>query len=279
MNIVKKIAEGGAQGNILPQYIMNYTFPLPTTPAEQHRIAAIIDKKLAAVEKAKKAAEEQMKAAGALVEAFVAEMMNDKSYRKVKISDVCSVNPTTRGKLNDLENDMQVTFVPMPAVSAEMGTIVEPEIKALKEVRKGFTYFENDDVLFAKITPCMQNGKHAIAKDLINGVGFGSTEFHVIKPGRNVMPEWIHYFIRQSKYLHYVENYLQGAVGQQRLPDDILKETLIPLPSMEEQKKKVSTLTVKLDRLNQISNSIQEQSSYINALPAAILRKAFAGEM
>ena len=85
----------------------------------------------------------------------------------------------------------------MPSVDGQTGAITRPEERGYAEISNGYTYFEEEDVIFAKITPCMQNGKHAVASGLLNGFGFGSTEFHVLRPSENTIPEWIHKFLRQ----------------------------------------------------------------------------------
>jgi len=89
----------------------------------------------------------------------------------------------------------------MSSVDDLLGVIKTIEMRPYAEVAKGYTYFEENDVIFAKITPCMQNGKHAIARGLVDGFGFGSTEFHVLRPGNEILPEWIHFFIRQPFFL------------------------------------------------------------------------------
>jgi type I restriction enzyme S subunit len=89
----------------------------------------------------------------------------------------------------------------MSAVDAVRGVIAERQTKPYAEVANGYTWFAEGDVLFAKITPCMQNGKHAIAQGLIGGVGFASTDFHVIRPGADLDPRWIHAFLRQPSVL------------------------------------------------------------------------------
>jgi len=244
---------------------------------EQNRIVKIIEEKLTAVEKAKKANEEQMLIIEKLFDSYIESIYKKENWNKVKLGDVAIINPTTRGKIPD-DNEMRVSFIPMSAVDAIVGIIKNVEYKKLSEVRKGYTYFENNDVLFAKITPCMENGKSAIAKDLQNKIGFGSTEFHIIKPTENILPEWIHYFIRQKKYLINAKNYMTGSVGQQRLPDDYLYNTQIPLPPLEEQKKYVAMLKKKQEILNIICGNVAEQSTFINALSPSILRKAFNGE-
>ena len=98
----------------------------------------------------------------------------------VKLKDICTINPKTPALVDALE----VSFVPMPKVG-ERGEFDPSEIKEYREVKKGFTNFQNGDVLFAKITPCMENGKGAVARALKNGYGFGSTEFHVLRPDCN----------------------------------------------------------------------------------------------
>jgi len=79
----------------------------------------------------------------------------------------------------------------MSAVAENGGGIVRPETRPFGQVAKGYTFFAEGDVIFAKITPCMQNGKHAIAGNLLDGIGFGSTEFHVFRPRGEIISEWI----------------------------------------------------------------------------------------
>jgi len=112
------------------------------------------------------------------------------------LADVCDVNPP-KPTADLLPVDDPVSFVPMPAVDADLGAITGAETRPFSRVRKGFTAFANNDVIMAKITPCMENGKAAVARDLRNGVGFGSTEFHVLRSTGLVLPEYIYYFIRQ----------------------------------------------------------------------------------
>ena len=245
---------------------------------EQKRIVNIIETKLTAVGKAKMANNEQLSIIEKLLDLYVENIYKNEKWNKVKLGDIAIINPSIRGKILG-DNEMCVSFVPMTAVDAMTGTIKNTECKKLSDVRKGYTYFENEDILFAKITPCMENGKSAIARNLQNEIGFGSTEFHVIKATENILPEWVHYYIRQRKYLKDAENYMTGSVGQQRLPDDYLYNTLIPLPPLEEQNEKITMLKQKQAILNNICRNVTEQSSYIDALSLSILRKAFKGEL
>ena len=133
------------------------------------------------------------------------------SWDIVRLGDVCDVNPSTKGKLASYNSDMVVSFLPMEAMEARTG-LMKPVDRKFSEVRKGYTYFENGDILFAKITPCMQNGKHAVARNLTNGIGFGSTEFHVLRPTIGVVPEWIYYIVSRTEFLTEAVNHFQGAV-------------------------------------------------------------------
>ena len=135
-------------------------------------------------------------------------------WRWVRLGDVCEINPH-RPSINRSDTTI-TTFVQMSAVDDICGVIARPEQKPFSEVKRGYTYFAENDVIFAKITPCMENGKHAIARNLIDGVGFGSTEFHVIRPNEQITAEWIWHFVRQPSIRQSATNYFTGAVGQQR---------------------------------------------------------------
>ena len=160
----------------------------------------------------------------------------------VRIGDVCDLNPRLP-KTHTLNDDDAVSFVPMAAVSELSGTIQTRSTRRFAEVRKGYTPFQNNDVLFAKITPCMENGKAAIARDLVHGYGFGSTEFHVLRAGEIVLPEWLHFFVRQATFRHEAKRNFTGTGGQQRVPATFVANTLIPLPPLPEQRRIVDLLT------------------------------------
>jgi type I restriction enzyme, S subunit len=199
-------------------------------------------------------------------------------WQWVKLGDVAGINPTRSRDLNR-EDDVLTTFVPMPAIDAQLGTINRSESKPFGEVKKGYTYFEENDVLFAKITPCMENGKHAIARNLKGGFGFGSTEFHVIRPSQAITPEWIHFFLRQPRIGKDATSFFTGSVGQQRVPKEFLANLTLPLPPIAEQKRLVAILNDRFSTIETIRKAIEDQLEAINALPATLLRQAFNGEL
>ena len=132
---------------------------------------------------------------------------------------------------------MAVSFVPMAAVNEQLGTITHREERPIAAVSKGYTAFEEGDVLFAKITPCMENGKVALARDLTNGIGRGSTEFHILRPSDRVLGEYIYYFVRQPSFRAEAKRNFTGTAGQQRIPKEFLENTLIPFPPLDEQRR------------------------------------------
>ena len=192
------------------------------------------------------------------------------------IEDVVQINPKDNN-LRSLSDDLTVSFVPMAAVDAYLGVIFTPTIKSLGEVRKGFTQFINGDVIFAKITPCMENGKAAIARNLHNGKGFGSTEFHVFRHGEAVIPEWIFHFIRQEKFRSDAKAHFSGTAGQLRVPVSFLSSYLLPLPPLGEQYRIVSFIEQYLSVIAEVESVINSLVTYSTRLRQAILKKAFEG--
>jgi type I restriction enzyme S subunit len=124
---------------------------------------------------------------------------------------------------------------------------------------KDKTSFQNGDVLFAKITPCMENGKCAIARELINGIGFGSTEFHVIRARNKIIPEWVYYYLRQANLRKEAERNMTGSAGQRRVPTKFIEEVFIPLPPLDEQKR-IAAILSKADRLRRLRRYAGELS-------------------
>jgi type I restriction enzyme S subunit len=163
------------------------------------------------------------------------------------------VNPKRPTELSKLPSDYPVTFVPMNAVNQFLGKVESGETKPFIDVKKGFTHFAEGDVIFAKITPCMQNGKSAVARGLANGLGFGSTEFHVIRPNSDViLAEWVWYFIRQESFRREGTHHFRGAVGQQRVPPEYLEDAQMPLPSLAEQRRVVAHIKECMERMEEI---------------------------
>lgn len=194
-------------------------------------------------------------------------------WRTVKLGEVCELNPR-RPKL-DRPSSTPTTFVQMSAVAENGGGIVRTETRPFGQVAKGYTFFAEGDVIFAKITPCMQNGKHAIAGNLLDGIGFGSTEFHVFRPGGEIISEWILNFLLQPKVLTEATRHLTGAVGQQRVPENVLAEMQLSLPPVAEQRRIAARLREQMAEVERARAAVQAQLDAAQSLPAALLCEIF----
>lgn len=154
-------------------------------------------------------------------------------YDNISLSHLAYVNPNTRLPYKD--EKMMISFIPMESVN-EIYAEINDNKNCIVADSKGFTRFQEGDLLWAKITPCMENGKSAIAKDLINGYGCGSTEFHVIRPKNNdLLIEYIHSLLHMRIVRQTAKLYFGGSAGQQRVATDFLENFNVPLPSKTKQ--------------------------------------------
>ena len=167
------------------------------------------------------------------IEMFGNPLASVQKYPLKKLGECCELNP--RRPSLEIEDTDKVSFVPMPSVS-ENGYLQDVIDEEYGKVKKGFTYFENNDVLFAKITPCMENGKGAIAEGLTNNIGMGSTEFHVLRPIDGVSnPFWILTLTRLPIFRERAAKNMSGTGGQKRVPGKYLEGFMVGLPPIEEQ--------------------------------------------
>ena len=194
------------------------------------------------------------------------------------IGEVCDVNPTMSFP-ERLSDDSIVSFVPMAAVDEAEGSIESPEVRPIGEAWTGYTRFAEGDVIFAKITPCMENGKAAIAKNLVNGIGLGSTEFHVLRSTPAVLAEWIYYFVRQTSFRADAMNEMTGTAGQLRVPTSFMKSAAIPLAPMPEQRRIVRAIEAQLSRLDAAIAELERAQANLERYRASVLQSACEGRL
>lgn len=177
------------------------------------------------------------------------ELISEK-YQNKKLSDVLIINPSVN--LKSFNDNNEITFIPMEVVDEVFGTIVENRTTTISNT-KGFTKFEDNDLLWAKITPCMQNGKSAIARNLKNGKGCGSTEFYVLRPkDPEISIEYIYLLLRHHKVLESAKNSFGGSAGQQRVSSGYLKSISIPTPPIEVQRNLVAAIELRKTQAKQL---------------------------
>ncbi len=163
-------------------------------------------------------------------------------FPHVPIADVCKVNPP-KSEAFVRPQDTPVSFVPMADLGENEMTFVPRDTKPLADVGTSYTYFADGDVIVAKVTPCFENGKAGIARNLTNGIGFGSSEFYVLRPTDRILAEYLYFCVTHSRFKEAAIAQMTGTGGLQRVPKSYVETFQIPLPPIETQRKIVAKIT------------------------------------
>ncbi len=182
-------------------------------------------------------------------------------WETVKFGDVCEIQPKKAQVKKKLADTDTVSFMPMDDLGIDEMHPIANQMKTLAEAYSSYTYFEDNDVLLAKITPCFENGKLGIATNLANGVGFGSSEYIVLRCGEQVLPQYIYYHLNQPSFRANGKAQMSGAVGHKRVPKDFVENLEIPLPPLAEQQRIVSKLDAAFAEIDRAIELAQEQLS------------------
>ena len=192
-----------------------------------------------------------------------------------RVADCVQFNPKV------IQDDaVEVSFIPMADV--EPGFVDHCSTRQAKpwaKVKKGFSRFQEGDLLVAKITPCFQNRKSCVAKSLINGTGAGSTEFHVMRCVSGVDAKFLLYFFKSEYFIRYGVNHFNGTVGQQRVGAQDIKDCLIPVPSVEEQVRIVAKLEDAFAEIDRAEKAYEELQTLAGVLRGQILQEAIQGKL
>lgn len=159
-----------------------------------------------------------------------------------RLGEVCELKPQKKEARTKLRESDLVSFVPMEDLGIQTKDLTLVQEKKLKEVSGSYTYFADGDVLMAKITPCFENGKLGIANGLKNGIGFGSSEFVVFRPKKEINSEYLYYFLSGDEFREKGRRVMSGAVGHKRVPKEFIDNYEIPLPPLSTQLRIVSIL-------------------------------------
>lgn len=245
---------------------------------EQQRIVARIEELAAQIQEARNRRQQALIEARALIDSAMNHILSqadsEASWEYGLMPAFAEINPSRVGQINLMQGD-QVSFVPMKAVDEAKGTIAWPETRPFSEVARGYTWFTEGDVIFARITPCMQNGKAAIARNLVNNTGFGSTEFHVIRPGSKLTAEWLHALVRHKAFRNDAAGHFKGTAGQQRVPQSFLEQKVIPVPPLIEQHRIVAELDALRTQVDTLKSLQTETTNELDALLPSVLDRAF----
>ncbi len=193
------------------------------------------------------------------------------------MQDLVSINPL---KLKpDFEDGAPLVFVPMARVAEEFRGIDVSERRPFSEVKRGYTQFRPGDVLFAKITPCMENGKIAIVPDIRPPIGYGSTEFFVMRPRASGIGPWIAYSILRSSFRQLARENMQGAVGQRRVPRVWLEHASVPLAPLPEQHRIVAKIESLFAKLDEGIAALKRAQENLERYRASVLKAAVEGRL
>ena len=267
------------------------SFPLAPL-AEQQRIVDRIESLFAKLDEAKEKAQAvvdsfEIRKAAILHKAFTGELtakwreehgVGMESWEQCSLSDVCTVNPK-KVDTKDLPDELEVSFFPMPALSEIYGEITDPQTRLLKEVRSGFTNFSEGDVVFAKITPCIENGKSAVVGKLVNDIGYGTTEFFVLRCSDRLYNRFLYHLVRDKLFRDKAKAVMAGAVGQQRVPKRYLETYKLNLPKFNEQREIVRILDGSFVKEQQSQEAAEAVLDQIDLMKKSILARAFRGEL
>ncbi len=196
-------------------------------------------------------------------------------WRLLRLEDVAEVNPR-RPTLN-IPIDVPTTFVPMAAVGENCRGLIAYQSRPYGEISKGYTYFENNDVLFAKITPCLQNGKHALVSSLKGGFGFGTTEFHTVRAGDRLEPRLLYRTLTQPQNILKCISSFAGTAGQQRVQPDVLRSLWLMLPPLAEQRAISDVLDAIDEAIERIEAVIRATERLRHALLHELLTRGVPG--
>jgi type I restriction enzyme S subunit len=192
-----------------------------------------------------------------------------------KLKYVAEVNP---GK-KKLAFFSSAVFLPMEKVG-EDGTYDCSIHGKVGDLQSGYTYFEKGDVIVAKITPCFENGKGAYLKDLETEVGFGSTEFHVLRPNiKEVMPEYFHFILRSEKFRSLGEYHMVGSAGQKRVPTSFVSNFAIGLPSIEEQRAVMEFIKKESSFIDETITQIERELLLVQEYKTTLIAEAVTGKI
>jgi len=191
-----------------------------------------------------------------------------------KLNEIAQINPK-----NKIDDELEVSFIPMAFISSMFNKNPEFEVKKWKEIKKGFNHFKDNDVIVAKITPCFENSKAGIVRNLKNGYGAGTTEIYVLRCYDFILPEYLYYIIKTNDFIESGKSLMTGTAGQQRIPRYFIENFEINLPPLEEQQEIVRRVEKLFALADSLEAKYKKALERVEKLEQAILAKAFRGEL
>ena len=186
----------------------------------------------------------------------------------MKLSEIAEINP----RKEVLDDKDTISFIAMEDITNN-GRVINKTDKLYEEVKKGYTPFKDNDVLLAKITPCFENGKRALVGKLSNGIGFGSTEFHVLRANKESISKFLYYVISSHRFISKAENNMIGSAGQKRVPTEFIKDYVLAVPTIEEQEKIALIISTVDEQIDNVDALIEKNKELKKGLMQTLLTK------
>ena len=203
-----------------------------------------------------------IKTAGSAIREFIS-IQSDK-FESDTVGNLCAINPSKQ-EIENISRDTKVSFIDMASLSDE-GYIERRDERFLSEVENGsYKYFRENDFILAKITPCMENGKCAIATGLKNGIGFGSSEYHVFRCGDRILPQYLYYLVNREEIRLEAIKHMTGASGHRRVPVDFYEKMRIPVPPISVQKEMVRDFEKYVQSIREEENRLRDLDEQVKS--------------
>ena len=196
------------------------------------------------------------------------------TWAQACIDKIFEINPR-----NNLDDSLEVSFVPMGTVNQYTAKIESEESRPWAKAKKGYTHFKDGDIIFAKITPCMENKKSSLCEGLRNGHGVGSTEFHVLRPPDGVHGKFVLNFVRADFFIKEAANNMKGSAGQKRVPKNWIAGQVFPIPPFKEQVRIVQKIDSCFEKINETEQNLTQVETLLSKYRESLLTKAFRGEL
>ena len=274
------IASGANINNLRWNQLREFEIPIPPLE-EQERIVVVLDKAFAAIDKAKANIERNLTNARELFQSRLREIFSNPSedWKLRKIKEVALIRPPKKLAKSRVGSDELVSVVPMECLGIDKKFFGSEKEGVLENVYSKYVYFEDDDVVIAKITPCFENGKIGVASGLRNGIGFGSSEFIPFRCNEDLCPAFLYHFMNRDSFRNEGSRLMTGAVGHKRIPKDFYEEFSIPIPPLGEQERIVRELD-SLDKMKRgLEMKYQTELDNFEEIRQSILEQAFEGKL
>ncbi len=288
---------GTAQFNISPGQVGNIRAPLPDTTTQQ-QIVAFLDRETAKIDRLmavrRKQVERLQEQRTAVIHHAVTRGLDPnaklkpsghpwleeipKHWQTFRLKFLSKLNPTKSNSGYSPTSTDEVVFLPMECVSTD-GKMDQMNRERVCDLWKGFTYFAQGDVLVAKITPCFENGKGALTSSLETEVGFGTTEFHVIRSGRKLVREFLYLITASYRFRGIGERFMTGAAGQQRVSEQFIADFPIALPPEQEQLEIVDYVAAETGRLDTLTAKYRRELELLAEYRASLISHAVTGKI